>query len=189
MIIKTCKQCGREFRAKESKRIYCCRACYVQSQRISNEIEHMKDFANIIINSPKYGIFRVKIDIEDIPKVKGKKWCVGLAKSKKFYVANSWDRQRLSRLITNCPEGLDVDHINHDTLDNRKCNLRCITRQANCQNKEKQYGVWYDEQRKGWHAQIGVNYQRIELGVFTTYNKALQARLKAEKVYYNRYTK
>ena len=43
------------------------------------------------------------------------------------------------RLIMGCTCGDDtvVDHINHDTLDNRKCNLRITTKQGNARNRSR----------------------------------------------------
>jgi hypothetical protein len=41
----------------------------------------------------------------------------------------------LHRLIMDAPNGLDVDHINHDPLDCRRSNLRIATRSQNMQNR------------------------------------------------------
>jgi hypothetical protein len=52
-------------------------------------------------------------------------------------------------------KGFDIDHINHNTLDNRYKNLRMVTRSINMRNKVKcdkttssYYGVSYRKDRK-----------------------------------------
>lgn len=44
---------------------------------------------------------------------------------------------RVSRIITNCPPHLQVDHKNRNRADNRKRNLRCVTSRKNLNNKSK----------------------------------------------------
>jgi len=44
-------------------------------------------------------------------------------------------RFRIHRLLTEAPQGLEVDHINGDSLDNRRSNLRVVTRAQNSQNR------------------------------------------------------
>lgn len=41
----------------------------------------------------------------------------------------------MHRVINQTPKGMETDHINHDPLDNRKCNLRSATKRQNGQNK------------------------------------------------------
>jgi len=41
----------------------------------------------------------------------------------------------LHRLLMGTPPGLKTDHINHDTLDNRRSNLRVVTNRQNNENR------------------------------------------------------
>jgi len=89
---------------------------------------------------------------------------------------------RMHRLIMNAPDGLDVDHINHDKLDNRRSNLRVCSRSYNIRNKTKNHnltskykGVSYDKGRKKWCAFICVNYKKSNLGRFNSEIEAHKA--------------
>jgi len=53
----------------------------------------------------------------------------------------------LHRLILDAPTGFDVDHANHDTLDNRRCNIRLASRSQNSFNR--QYPKNYNQ--SGFH--------------------------------------
>ncbi len=77
-----------------------------------------------------------------------------------------------------------VDHINHDTLDNRRTNLRLATPQQNSWNRvphrgstSRYLGVSFDRAKNGgrWRAQIRVNGHRIHLGWFKDESEAAQA--------------
>ena len=77
---------------------------------------------------------------------------------------------RLHQVIMLPPEGMEVDHINGDTLDNRRCNLRLVTKSQNQRNKGKCRtntsgfkGVTPDGNGR-WRFQItvGPNRERIE---------------------------
>lgn len=73
-----------------------------------------------------------------------------------------------------CPVGgLEVDHINRNGLDNRRCNLRPATRSQNLQNATKHYsgtshfkGVCWSMRRHNWRATIKVGGRYIHLGYF-----------------------
>ena len=68
---------------------------------------------------------------------------------------------RMHRLIMKAEKGLAVDHINGKRLDNRKKNLRCVSDQINCWNREQKdlhtkyelpKGISYDAQRNKYVA-------------------------------------
>lgn len=88
---------------------------------------------------------------------------------------------RLHRLIMKPEEGMVVDHINHDGLDNRRQNLRCGTQSQNMMNKgasksaKTSYkGIW--QTRQGWVAVITTSKnERRYLGTFTTAETAARA--------------
>ena len=68
-----------------------------------------------------------------------------------------------------------VDHINHDSHDNRPSNLRCITVRENNQNrcKQKSPGVYWNTNIGKWHAQIRHGATKKYLGLFTSEADAL----------------
>lgn len=74
------------------------------------------------------------IDTEDLDKVKDIKWKL----SWNGYAMNtprSGPATHMSRVIygeDKLNSELFVDHINHNTLDNRKCNLRAATKSQKC---------------------------------------------------------
>ena len=54
-----------------------------------------------------------------------------------YTYAHDGDRRKsIHRVVMGNPEGMDVDHINGNRLDNRKANLRVCTRSQNSQNKK-----------------------------------------------------
>jgi hypothetical protein len=87
------------------------------------------------------------------------------------------------------PKG-DVDHVNHDTLDNRINNLRIVDRLSNNKNVKRKKnntsgaaGVHFQKSAGKWSAQIGVNYKTVHLGLFAKFDDAVEARRKAEAQY------
>ena len=149
MFKKKCEYCGKEYEVynyRKNKSKFCSFDCLHKSRKGTswcnglNDIIIGKYFSEILITSKKYGYIKVKIDTEDVEKVKMFHWHLRKIKFKNFedvlYVENG-QKQQLHRMITNCPKGLQVDHINHDTLDNRKQNLRCVTAKENLLNRRK----------------------------------------------------
>lgn len=75
-----------------------------------------------------------------------------------------------------------VDHINGDTLDNRRSNLRLATPAENMRNQKRRKdnssgykGVCFHKQTKKWMARVVIKGKGIYLGVFDTPELAYQA--------------
>lgn len=107
------------------------------------------------------------------------KWCyaVTFVKGKPIYMA---------RLITNAPKGKVVDHINGNTLDNRRCNLRVVTTRENSGNtyKHRANPVALGTNLRSWgkyEARITIDGKRKYLGMFKTQIEAHRAFLQASK--------
>ena len=95
----------------------------------------------------------------------------------------------LHRYITKCPDNYFVDHINRDTLDNRRSNLRVVTPQENsfntsCRvdNKLKTKGVC--KKRGKFLVQLTYNKKRVFQKTFESLEEANQAYLDAAQKYH-----
>lgn len=143
----------------------------------------------IPVVSPKYGRYEVIIDDEDFKKVKNLHFYLHKAGQFLYVRFGIKNKQYLHRFITNAPKDKVVDHINRNTLDNRKINLRVCTIQENLRNQKRPNsktgytGVAIAYKGK-YSAQIKINYKKIHLGIFNTIEEALKARRLAEKQYY-----
>lgn len=74
----------------------------------------------------------VIVSVQDLERVKDHFW-FAMPNSNGSYYARGGDTggASMSRFIMDAPDDMQVDHINHDTLDNRRENLRVITHQKN----------------------------------------------------------
>lgn len=79
-------------------------------------------------------------------------------------------------------DGLEVDHVNRDRLDNRRSNLRVVSRNANAQNRSKRAGfasryrgVSYRPSTGKWQASVTAHGKKHYLGVFTSEADAAEA--------------
>lgn len=102
---------------------------------------------------------------------------------------------RMHRIIMRAPKGMHVDHINHNTIDNRKHNLRIVTNSQNQMNKKKQTnntsgvtGVGWHSRDKIWRAEISVDGKTKYLGSFILMDKAIEIRKAAEEKYFGKHS-
>lgn len=111
----------------------------------------------------------------------------------------SWENKKqikrkilLHRVIMDCPESKEVDHIDGNRINNQKINLRVCTHQQNAWNQTKLFkhntsgitGVYFNKLRQRWYAQIKVNGKTISLGSSKIKEEAIKIRHRAEEVYH-----
>ncbi|MEH7114568.1 HNH endonuclease [Neobacillus niacini] len=129
-----------------------------------NDYEEIGNDTVAIILRDKQGKEKAKtlIDKEDLERVlsNGYTWFYfKTPKGEPYAVANTTEgRIYLHRFIMNTSKGMVTDHVNHDTLDNRKQNLVNATKSENQQNRKGARkgsrsgirGVSWDETNQDW---------------------------------------
>lgn len=159
----------------------------------------MKEY---VINSKKYGRHVVLLDDEDYDDIIDKGIIIHLKHDKTiqgFYAQiKIKDKTKkegrrtlgLHRYIMKEPKGLQVDHINRNPLDNRKCNLRICTTQENANNKGKyknnksgHKGVYYINLFKCWVAELKYNKICYRSRKCETMEEAIAERAKLVEKY------
>lgn len=140
----------------------------------------------------------ILIDVEDAILLQNKIIKIMLCKGNKKYaflrtgIKNK--KLPLHRFLLNCPAEMEVDHINGDSLDNRKSNLRICTHQQNMCNQRVQKrdlprGVFRKKDKSKLLAQISVNLKTKFLGYFECPVIAHWAYLSARREYYGSFNK
>jgi len=127
------------------------------------------------------------IDKEDYEKFKRYKWYAH-SNNRRWYVRGSRyingvrKRIYLHNLIKPIKiKNKELDHINRNTLDNRKQNLRYVTRSLNNFNSKTKVGgsrfkgVYWNTSRRRWIAKINYKGRQYHLGTFTNEVCAAQA--------------
>ena len=99
----------------------------------------------------------------------------------------------MHRVIMNTPSNMQVDHVNHNTLDNQKHNLRVCTSYQNQTNKTKRknteqfIGVNYRKDTGKYRAHIAPHRKQISIGCFDSAEAAAIARDKVAIVVFGEF--
>lgn len=132
------------------------------------------------------------VDDEDYEWLSQWKWCLRSSPSarnvyagRRCPVKNDGYVIRMHREILSVPRGMEVDHINGDGLDNRRKNLRIVTRKQSARNSRVKRnsrsgykGVFKtrNKTRNPWYAQLYISGRKtINLGYFRTPEEAALA--------------
>lgn len=165
---------------------------------MKNKYEIRGDVTTIFYLSKKHGPIEFLIDTDDLEKVNSflntwlPRWD---KKAKSFYISGHLINENgvdsgilLHRLIMHPPKDMVVDHINHDTLDNRKVNLRVLSRSENRQNlnvfsktSSGVRGVHYHKATKKWQGTVTKDGKRMFYGLFDSIEEAEVAVIEARK--------
>lgn len=186
--------CGKNLR-KGTKSCGCLHSESLILENKSRKKCNIYDLTNdygIVWNEDKTVSF--KFDLDDYDKIKDIYW-----NDHKGYAyggnINS-NHLQMSRLIMGVTDSnLEVDHINHDTRDNRKCNLRIVTHQQNLFNNKLRKdntsgvtGVCYLSGINKYMASITYNNKTINLGCYDCFEDAVSKRKYAENKYFGEYS-
>lgn len=133
----------------------------------------------ILLTQNKYAL----VDDEDFERVNQIKWFASKSHNK-FYASHhisSINGKRKAILMHRFILGIDqeIDHINNDSLDNRKENMRICTHSENLRNK-KIYknnksgykGVYFEPSTNKYRTVIRLNKKNIHIGRFNTASEA-----------------
>ena len=155
-----------------------------------------KDYAKIYIKSKKHGLKVMLVSLEDFKTLNDKTKNMTIYLSvypTNIYAVYEKNNKSISihRDIMNTPEGLHTDYINGNGLDNRRENLRIVTRVVNNQNrklsknnKSKYNGITWKKLNKKWSVEISVDGKSKYIGIFDTLQDAVKVRKLAEHFYW-----
>lgn len=128
------------------------------------------------------------VDDEDYDFLNQQKWYFS---DHGYAVSAKSPHTYMHRIINKTPKGFLTDHINRNTLDNRKENLRVADKRINSINRGLQSnntsghkGISWNKKRKKWEAYIWKHRKKFLLGFFKNFNEAVEIRKSAEIKYH-----
>ena len=165
------------------------------------------DITKIIMNTISEPVITI-IDTEDLERVKsfGLRWCVKNDRNTKTQYARATRWEIVNdkpKLITYClhillldsKKGEYVDHRNHDTLNNRKENLRITTNSNNTRNRKSKNSnnksgyrnVCWVSSKEQWCVQLHIDGKNKRLGYFDDVDEAGEYAEKMRQKYYGEF--
>ena len=153
-------------------------------------------FRRIRLTQGKYAI----VDPEDYERLNRYKWyAVKYGRSvyavRSVTVRKKKRHEQMHRAVMKTAKGKFCDHINHNGLDNRKANLRPVSRAENvwnmrkrkCKCSSKYKGVSWFSVKKKWQAGIQANGRKIFIGCFNNEVEAAKAYDRAALKYHGEF--
>lgn len=200
-----CIKCDPEMMARtypdvDNSKRECCKFCFAGSDYKTHTCKDCKCHTP----GPLIEKGEAYTEIPIYPLSKGLKTLVSTADVKlllqyKWYISQGYIRRKtkenksifIHRLVMNAPKNMVVDHINGNTLDNRRENLRVVTSSQNSMNRTKLpkhntsgfLGVYFHKKQKKWRAVVKVTIDGKQKLVYAkNFNTKEEAHLHREKV-------
>lgn len=127
----------------------------------------------------------VIVDDEDFEYLSQWKWHLNSRKAPHRYAIRTVNKKHIlmHRVINQTPKGLMTDHINHNTLDNRKSNLRTVTSHSNQLNRKGlqsnntsgHNNVFWHKATQKWMVSYALMGKQIYVGIFQELESAIKA--------------
>jgi len=134
------------------------------------------------------------VDDADYEVLSQCRWYTVYNKHRNHYYARNADKKYMHRLILNPPGYILVDHINHDTLDNQRSNLRLSTKAQNAHNSRigadntsGYKGVSFCKYTNKWRTNIVFNMKQKTIGRYNTPEEAHLAYITAARELFGEY--
>lgn len=168
--------------------------------RRGNLIEIEGDIARVQLVRGSGATLFAAVDLEDLERVMAYTWHAAWnSNTESWHARTNTARDgtprrtlRLHRFILDAPEGLHVDHRDHDTLNCRRSNLRLADYSENARNRRAfrgsaspYKGVTPDRGR--WRAQIVVDGQHIHIGTCGSEEDAARLYDEAARHYFGEF--
>lgn len=191
-----CRECKTTFisaahKLRHGRDKYCSLAC----SRAFNEVTIVEGIAYIrLTTKTREFVADTLVDAEDLDKIRaygGRAFAERKRWGYRAYISGGDQRAYLHRVVMEADPSHEVDHRNHDTLDNRKTNLRRVTRQENNQNRSGANrnsasgirNVSWDASRQCWEVSLCVNRQKIHVGRYKDLAEAERVAIQARRRY------
>lgn len=195
---EVCCICGGEFSSHYNGKPYCNKHYLRMKNNGTSELKGRKSTNEYIIGEDYCKVIckngaEITIDIEDLDKIKICSWCI----SKTGYAVGNINGKvtKMHRyIIGDKCNGMVIDHINRNKLDNRKSNLRICRNGQNVKNqgnrKNNTSGHRGVGKLKNGKYRVRISHLGKEkiIGLYDDYESAVLARKQAELEEYGEFS-
>lgn len=161
---------------------------------MKNRYEIIGDTAKIEVVRKDGSTHYVLVDADMVGKINETFNSVYICKKRNTYYAvgstkgNSYLKVFLHRFVTNAPDGMVVDHIDGNGLNNKRSNLRVTDNSLNIANQPRKgqsnsgiKNIYWCNRYKKYKVQFRLNGKSISLGYHKDLSKAIEVRDKFAK--------